>query len=145
LSTPKELFFALIAFLVYCYTTGGEITVLGNKKTLSKNLKRYISQSGKDRTTIAEDLGFPYSTLTEWVNGKKYPRINNIEKLAVYFNVSKSELIEDFEEIKKDNDILATIVVKLRTNKELVNVVEKLLSLDKAKLESLSRLLDTFI
>ena len=118
---------------------------LGNKEILAKNLKKYITKSGKDRGEIAEDLGFPYSTLTEWVNGKKYPRIHNIEKLAAYFNVSKSELIEDFEETKKDNDRLATIIVKLRMNKELLNVVEKLLSLDKTKLESLSRLLDTFI
>lgn len=118
---------------------------LGNKEVLSKNLKKYIQSSGKDRTTVAEDLGFPYSTLTDWVNGKKYPRINNIEKLAIYFNVSKSDLIEDFEEIKKDNDRLATIIIKLRTNKELIDVVERLIYLDKAKLESLSRLLDTFV
>jgi len=118
---------------------------VANKDVLSKNLKKYISKTGKDRTQIAEDLGLSYSTLTDWVNGKKYPRINNIEKLASYFNVSKSDLIEDFEEIKKDNDVLATIIVKLRMNKELLEVVEKLLSLDKAKLESLKRLLDTFV
>lgn len=118
---------------------------IGNKEILSKNLKNYIIKSGKDRTTIAEDLGFPYSTVTDWVNGKKYPRINNIEKLASYFNVTKSELIEDFEEIKKDNDRLTSIIVKLRTNKELMDVVERLISLDKAKLESLKRLLDTFV
>ena len=119
--------------------------MMANKDVLSKNLKKYISKSGKDRTTIAEELGLSYSTLTDWVNGNKYPRINNIEKLAIYFNVSKTDLIEDFDEIKKDNDRLATVIVKLRINKELLNVVEKLLSLDKAKLESLSRLLDTFI
>ena len=119
--------------------------VVGNRFTLAKNLKKYIAKSGKDRGEVAADLEISYSTLTDWVNGNKYPRINNIEKLATYFNVSKSELIEDFEEIKKDNDNLATIIVKLRMNKELLDVVEKLLSLDKAKLESLSRLLDTFI
>ena len=118
---------------------------VGNKEVLSKNLKKYIAKSGKDRADIAKEVGFPYSTVTDWVNGKKYPRINNIEKLAVYFGVSKSELIEDFEGIKKDNDRLATIIVKLRMNKELLEVVEKLVYLDKAKLESLSRLLDTFI
>lgn len=116
-----------------------------NKFTLSRNLKKYISKSGKDRGMIAEELNVSYSTLTDWINGNKYPRINNVEKLADYFNVSKSDLIEDFEEIKKDNDVLSTIIVKLRMNKELLNVVEKLISLDKAKLESLSRLLDTFI
>ena len=118
---------------------------VANKDVLSKNLKKYIAKSGKDRTQVAKDLGLSYSTLTDWINGKKYPRINNIEKLAVYFNVSKSDLIEDFEDIKKDNDRLATIIVKLRMNKELLEVVEKLISLDKAKLESLSRLLGTFI
>ena len=118
---------------------------VANKDVLSKNLKKYINRSGKDRTEIAKDLNLSYSTLTDWINGNKYPRINNIEKLATYFNVSKSELIEDFEDIKKDNDALATIIVKLRTSKELLEVVEKLVSLDKAKLESLSRLLDTFI
>lgn len=118
---------------------------VANKDVLSKNLKKYITKAGKDRGQIAEELGLSYSTLTDWVNGKKYPRIDNIEKLAAYFNVSKSELIEDYEEIKKDNDALATIIVKLRMNKELLEVVEKLVSLDKAKLKSLSGLLDTFI
>lgn len=118
---------------------------LGNKDVLAKNLKKYIARNGKDRKEIAKDLGIPYSTLTDWMNGKKYPRINNIEKLAEYFKISKSELIEDFEEKKKDNDTLSTIIVKLRMNKELLDVVEKLLSLDKAKLESLKRLLDTFL
>ena len=118
---------------------------IGNKEVLARNLKKYIAKSGKDRSDIAREVGLPYSTVTDWVNGKKYPRISNIEKLATYFGVSKSELIEDYEEIKKDNDRLATIIVKLRINKELLDVVEKLLSLDKTKLESLSRLLDTFI
>ena len=116
-----------------------------NREVLSKNLKKYISKSGKSRIQMAKELELSYSTITDWVNGNKYPRIDNIEKLADYFKVSKSELIEDFEDIKKDNDVLSTIIVKLRMNKELLNVVEKLISLDKTKLESLSRLLDTFI
>ena len=118
---------------------------LDNKKIFSKNIKKHMIRSGKDRKQVAEDLGFPYSTVTEWINGKKYPRIDRIEKLAEYFEVSKADLIEDFAEIKKDNDRLASIIVKLRTNKELVDVVERLVSLDKAKLESLRRLLDTFV
>lgn len=117
----------------------------GNKEIFSKNIKKQILKSGKDRKTIAEDLDCSYSTLTEWVNGKKYPRIDKIERLAEYFGVSKSDLIEDFDEIREDNDRLATIIVKLRTNKELMEVVERLTSLDKAKLESLRKLLDTFI
>lgn len=118
---------------------------IGNKEIFAKNLKKQILKSGKDRKMISDELGFSYSTLTDWINGKKYPRIDRIEKLAEYFGISKSDLIEDFEDIKKDNDRLASIIVKLRTNKELLDVVERLVSLDKAKLQSLRRLLDTFI
>lgn len=118
---------------------------IGNRDVLARNLKKYIVKSGKDRRTISKELGCSYSTLTDWVNGKKYPRIDRIESLARYFNISKSDLIEDFEAIKKDNDRLTSIIVKLRTNKELLDVVERLVSLDKTKLESLRRLLDTFV
>ena len=116
-----------------------------NKDILAKNLRKYITMSGKDRKEIARALGLPYSTLTDWINANKYPRINNIEKMAEYFGVSKSDLIEDFEQKKKDNDALADIIVKLRMNKDLMEVVDKVISLDNAQINSLKNLLDTFI
>lgn len=119
--------------------------LLGNKEIFAKNIKKQILKSGKHRKQIAEELDCSYSTLTDWINGNKYPRIDKIEMLAEYFGVSKSDLIEDFEDTKNDNDRLASIIVKLRTNKELLDVVERLISLDKAKLKSLRRLLDTFM
>ena len=116
-----------------------------NKDILAKNLRRYINMSGKDRKEVARALGLPYSTLTDWVNANKYPRINNIEKMAEYFGVSKSDLIEDFEQKKKDNDAMADIIVKIRMNKDLLEVVDKVVSLDNAQINSLKHLLDTFI
>lgn len=116
-----------------------------NKDVLAKNLRKYISMSGKDRKDIARALGIPYSTLTDWVNANKYPRINNIEKMADYFGVSKSDLIEDFAQKQKDNDVLADIIVKIRMNKDLMEVVDKVVSLDNAQINSLKNLLDTFI
>ena len=79
------------------------MTGLGNKEILSRNLKRYIERSGKDRRELAAIWGFPYSTVTGWVNGQKYPRIDRIEIMADYFGILKSDLIEDKgqEEIKE--------------------------------------------
>lgn len=74
------------------------MTALGNKEILSKNLKYYIERSGKDRRELAEIWGFPYSTVTEWINGRKYPRIDRIEIMADYFGILKSDLIEDKKE-----------------------------------------------
>jgi repressor LexA len=71
---------------------------IGNKDILARNLKHYIAKSGKDRRELAEIWGFPYSTVTEWINGKKYPRIDRIEIMADYFGILKSDLIEDKKE-----------------------------------------------
>lgn len=76
---------------------------LGNKEILSKNLKYYIEKSGKDRRELADIWGFPYSTVSEWVNGRKYPRIDRIEIMADYFGILKSDLIEEQKEKPTEN------------------------------------------
>lgn len=118
---------------------------IGNKEILANNLRKYIAMCGKDRRVVAKELNVPYSTLTDWVNARKYPRIDRLERMAEYFNISKSDLIEDFEKKQKDNDRLAKIIVKIRMDDDLLEVVNKIVSLDKAKLDSLNNLLDTFV
>lgn len=80
---------------------------IGNKETMSKNLRYYIEKSGKDRKTLAEIWGFPYSTVTDWINGNKYPRIDRIEVMADYFGIQKSDLIEDKKEQPTEKDGLS--------------------------------------
>lgn len=71
---------------------------LGNKAIMAENLKYYIEKSGKERKELAEIWGFPYSTVSEWMNGRKYPRIDRIEIMADYFGIQKSDLIEERKE-----------------------------------------------
>ena len=68
---------------------------LGNKETMAENIKYYMKKYNKSRMQICEDLGFRYSTFTEWINAKKYPRIDKIEMMANYFGISKADLVED--------------------------------------------------
>lgn len=82
------------------------MSLIGNKEILSKNLKKYIEKSGKDRRELADIWGFPYSTVSEWVNGRKYPRIDRIEIMADYFGILKSDLIEEEKE-PTENDGLS--------------------------------------
>lgn len=67
---------------------------LGNKKIMAQNIQRLMDSRGIDRNKICADLGFKYTTFTDWVKGKTYPRIDKIEMMANYFGVSKSELVE---------------------------------------------------
>lgn len=76
---------------------------LGNKEVLAKNLIHYMETFNKDRNKLCDDLGFKYSTLSDWINANKYPRIDKIEMMANYFGIQKSDLIERKE--KDDNGI----------------------------------------
>lgn len=116
---------------------------IGNRDIFSKNLRYYIEKSGKDRRELADIWGFPYSTVTEWINGKKYPRIDRIEVMAEYFGVLKSDLIEEkmTEEKEKDNEAIADIIVRLRTDKKFYLSVEALHKLDSEQLDSLTQML----
>lgn len=71
---------------------------LGNKQVMADNIKYYLDRSGKDRNAICDELGFPYSTFSEWISAKKYPRIDKIEMMASYFEIEKSDLIEERKE-----------------------------------------------
>ena len=64
------------------------------KNIFALNLNKYMKLQGKSRNDISEALGISYFTVSDWVNGKKYPRMDKVEMLANYFGVQKSDLIE---------------------------------------------------
>lgn len=68
---------------------------MNNKNVFSENLKRYMKENDKSRREVCEALGVSYYTFSDWVNGKKYPRMDKVEKIANYFGILKSDLIED--------------------------------------------------
>ena len=63
---------------------------LGNKAIMAENIKYYMELNHKTRNDMCEALGFRYTTFSDWVNGKKYPRIDKIEMLDKYFVIDKS-------------------------------------------------------
>lgn len=71
---------------------------MDNKNIFAKNLKKYMDLYDKSRRQICEELGFNYYTFSDWVNAKKYPRMDKVELLAEYFGIKKSDLIEEKNE-----------------------------------------------
>lgn len=119
---------------------------LGNKEVFGKNLSFYVEHSGKTKREVANALGVAPSTFNEWTYGKKYPRIDKIEMLADYFGILKSDLIEDksSNEAEGQNDVLATILVKIRMNEDLLEAVETLCKLEANKISSVKQMLKAF-
>lgn len=119
---------------------------MDNKNIFASNLKRYMDMYGKSRRDVSDAIGVSYYTFTDWVNGKKYPRMDKVEKLAAYFGILKSDLIEEksqeHREIQKKNDTLSDIVIRMQTDDVFLSAVESLYKLDQKKLSSILTLLD---
>lgn len=110
---------------------------MNNKSVFAKNLQRQMDINQKTRKDVCDALGFSYYTFSDWVNGKKYPRMDKVEMLANYFGILKSDLIEEKTEehrkMQKNNDIITDVVVKMRTDENFFSLMECLLSLDAEK------------
>lgn len=120
---------------------------MDNKNIFAKNLQHYMTINNKSRAEVALAIGVSYYTFTSWVTGKKYPRMDKVEMLADYFCIKKSDLIERkiTEETKKDNEVLANIIVKLRMDSEFCDFVSLLAELDKEQIASAKQFLSTFL
>lgn len=105
---------------------------LGNKEIFAKNLKHYMDLNNKDRNAVCEVLDIPYTTLSDWLNAKKYPRIDKIELLANYFKIEKSNLIERKEnnEISDKRTMLFNKIKDFPPEKQkiILNVTESIIN-----------------
>lgn len=69
------------------------------KQIMAKNIQKYLNRKGVSQTDMAKDLGFPEMTVSNWLNAKTYPRPDKIQLMADYFNIRRSDLIEESEDL----------------------------------------------
>lgn len=121
---------------------------MNNKNVFASNLKKYMKLHGKSRRDVCKDLGLSYYTFSDWVNGKKYPRMDKVELLANYFGILKSDLIEEKteerKEMQKKNDVIADITLKLFDDIELLEMMETLSKLGFEQRKAVKAVLDAF-
>ena len=65
------------------------------KAIFSENLNSYIAKSEKTQLEIAKSIGVSPQTFNTWCKGIAIPRMEKVQALADYFNINKSDLIED--------------------------------------------------
>ncbi|MYU58742.1 helix-turn-helix domain-containing protein [Lactobacillus salivarius] len=93
------------------------------KKVISATLNELLQLSGKKQIDITRQTGIPASTLTGYFKGTRLPSPVNVQKLADFFNVLKSDVDPRFKKISEsDTDGLR---IRLLSKYEKLNTENK--------------------
>lgn len=65
------------------------------KQIFSKNLISYLEKNNKTQKEVAEVINVSPQTFNTWCQGIALPRMGKVQRLADYFNISKSDLLDD--------------------------------------------------
>lgn len=86
------------------------------KKIFAKNLNKYLALLGKTQKEVADAIDVSPQTFNTWCQGIALPRMGKVQRLADYFGVGKTDLIDekstdgltsrDERDIAKDLDAL---------------------------------------
>ena len=91
-----------------------------NKKVFARNLNYYLTIRGKTQNDLVRDLEITASTVSDWANGKKYPRVDKMQMFADYFGILKSDLTEEHQESELTDDIeLQEYLEELKNRSEM--------------------------
>lgn len=75
---------------------------MDQKIIFAKNLNYYLEINQKTQKEVADLLGIGLSTFNSWCTSFKMPRMDKVQMLADYFNILKSDLIEDKPKTKSE-------------------------------------------
>ena len=64
------------------------------REIFARNFRRLLRERGRTQADVVEALGITASTVSDWANAKKYPRVDKLQRLAGYFGVELWELRE---------------------------------------------------
>ena len=113
--------------------------------TIGQRIKQRRKELGITADELGSRLGVHRTTVFRYESGyiEKLP-IDILELIAKELQTTPDYFF-DWEEVEKTNDILADIVVRLRTDEKFSSIVKKINEMDADKLNGLEVMLNTFL
>lgn len=65
------------------------------KKVFVKNIQKFLEEKNYTQKELADFVGVSNTTVNNWVNGYSMPRMNKVDLICNFFNISRSDLLED--------------------------------------------------
>ena len=74
------------------------------KMVFAENLKAYLNSKGYTQLDLATYMNCSSSTVSDWCNGKKYPRVDKMQRMADWLGIQMSDLTSEHDKLD-DADI----------------------------------------
>lgn len=109
-------------------------------------LREAMALKGKKQIDLSRYTGINKGSISSYLSGRYEPKQAAIYKLAMALDVSEMwlwgyDVPMERPQMQKDNDAIADVVVRLRSDEKFLLVVKKVYALDPEKLDSLLLLL----
>lgn len=62
---------------------------------IAQNLTKFLNRSGKTQIDLANYMEVSQATVSNWCKGLKLPRMDKIDKICSFFNISRSDLMNE--------------------------------------------------
>ena len=99
---------------------------------------------GMTQEELGEKLGVQKSAVAKYESGRVVNiKRSTLKKISDILGIRPSELI--FEEMQKESDIASDIAVRLIQDREFLELVKILNSLDKEKIKGVKQMLNAFL
>lgn len=89
----------------------------------SRKLQHLMKEKGVSRSELSEAISTPYTTVTNWVKGVRFPKYDSLKELSNFFGVSISELVNEVH-IEDEYDI--TQKFQYHVTRNLINKISVL-------------------
>ena len=66
-----------------------------DREIFGRNLTYYMNQNRINGVTLAKYMNVSSATISDWMHGKKMPRVDKLKSLANYFRINMTDLTDD--------------------------------------------------
>lgn len=73
-------------------------------KLFGKNLKYYLNKNNMTQAELAKRLNVGTTSVYNWCNGIKSPRMDKVDAMCEIFHCKRSDLIEDKDEVEEESE-----------------------------------------
>lgn len=111
----------------------------------SKNLRYFVSTQEKNQKEIADAIGVSPQTFNTWYQGIALPRMAKVEKLARFFGISKSDLLEERALLDKTVADSARLLIQIKNSPELMQLNRDFIQLSGSHQQSVLNLVHSLL